>query len=331
MPDDIKEREKKVLKEIYESNARERARRIKAFDGEKLEGNEPVVIPCCVVDDSTVKYLLNLMNCEDTCKADPRLEYSPEEFTKWFSICRGAEEAAMAAAENYMRQAPKDYDGRMMVIEETRRRYCRFYVGAKDWARFEPIHTYYIINLNVRYVWGALSKGTYYYKCKNIDEMKAAELRYAERERAIAAKENGIYIGSPKPKESTLCTNGSFLINPNDYDTTSTASEYSNESFCNDASCLLTDNFEHYDESKKFAEEMICFHNDIQNRNLNGKESHDKIIMILHDEGNVSASLNDAIKIYDGIRRDKRKTTYEGIRKVLGIKARSLEELTAKK
>lgn len=291
------ERQRRILDRIAEENAKEKARRIAAFAGKKLKGNDPIVIPWG--------------------DGFERTEYTPAEFEKWFGICKSAEGVI-------------GYDGQYnhdIIIDDSHYLYYTSQVSNADFHRFLTIAYYYWQNLEAK-AYGKLADGTFMKGCKNYDEMKDARLREMEKERAEAAAENGLFTAAKNIRNA--CENGSFLINPDDYDATKTASEYDDKDAAEDAARGLSDSYENMGTTAAFSEEMARFHNEIRNARY-GKTTKEKILKALHDAGNFEASLEDAIKVYDAIRTDGKKTTYRGIRKVLGIKAKSLAELAGKK
>lgn len=291
------ERQRRILDKIAEENAKEKARRIAAFAGKKLKGNDPVVIPWG--------------------DGFERTEYTPEEFTKWFNICKSAEGVIGYDGEY-------NYD---VIIDDAHYVYYTQQVAHTDLHRFLTIAYYYWQNLEAK-AYGKLADNTYMKGCKNYDEIKDARLREMEKERAEAAAENGLFTAAKQIRNA--CENGSFLINPSDYDATKTASEYDDNDAAEDAARGLSDSYENMGATAAFSEEMARFHNEIKNARY-GKTTKEKILKALHDAGNYNASLKDAMQVYDGIRTDGKKTTYRGIRKVLGIKAKSLAEIAGKK
>lgn len=289
------ERQARIMAEIYASNAAEEKRRIAAFKGKVLKGDAPVVIP--------------------NWGGFVRTEYSPEEFGKWFSICKAGEEVlpkwdfskGMACAWNY------DMD-----IPDTRYMYYISQVEPDDWMRFSIIARYYWKN-KISAEWGKV-RGAYCSGVKNADEMRWAEMVEAEKERADAARENGLNKAAKKIVKTSEETR--YMIRPEDYDNAATASDYDKISFNDDVRIGAAD--------ASFIDAMERFHEEIRNATYS-KTTKEKILKVLHDRGNFKATLEDAMKVYDEIRKDGKTTTLRGLKKTLEFKAKTPSEVKAEK
>lgn len=282
------ERQARIMAEIYASNAAEEKRRIAAFKGKKLKGDAPVVIP--------------------NWGGFVRTEYSPEEFGKWFSICKAGEEITMEPKWSY------DID-----IPDSHYVYYLSQIESSDWLRFSTIAKYYWVNKRAAVV-GKLADGTNYKGIKNADEMRHAEIEYDEDERAKAATENGLTKTAKAIREAGEET--PFMIRPEDYDNTAAASTYDKVSLYNDSRIGNTND--------AYIYAMDKFHEEIKNA-VYGKTTKEKILKVLHDEGNFGAALEDAMKVYDRIRKDGKTTTLRGLKKALEFKAKTPSEVKAEK
>lgn len=290
------ERQARIMAEIYASNAAEEKRRIAAFKGKKLKGDAPVVIP------NRAGFV--------------RTEYTPEEFGKWFAICKAGEEVlpkwdfgkGLACAWNY------DPD-----IPDTRYMYYISNVEPDDWMRFSTIARYFWKNKIAASGWGKV-RGAFCSGVKNADELWNAEIMAVEEERADAATANGLNKTAAKIRKASEET--PFMINPDDDDSDATASTYDKVS--------LIDDVRIGNANTAYVDAMERFHEEIKNA-VYSKTTKEKILKVLHDQGNFKASLEDAMKVYDEIRKDGKTTTLRGLKKTLEFKAKTPSELKAEK
>lgn len=290
------ERQARIMAEIYADNAREEKRRIAAFKGKKLKGDAPVVIP------NRAGFV--------------RTEYTPEEFGKWFAICKAGEETldkwdfgkGYCCAWNY------DPD-----IPDTRYMYYISQVEPDDWMRFSTVARYFWKNKIAAAGWGKV-RGAFCSGVKNADELWNAEIMAVEEERADAATANGLNKTAAKIRKESEET--PFMINPDDDDSDATASTYDKISLGDDVRIGST--------NAAYIDAMAQFHEEIKNA-VYAKTTKEKILKVLHDEGNFKASLEDAMKVYDSIRKDGKTTTLRGLKKTLEFKAKTPSEVKAEK
>ena len=288
-------RQARIMAEIYASNAAEEKRRIAAFKGKKLKGDAPVVIP------NRAGFV--------------RTEYTPEEFGKWFAICKAGEESldkwdfgkGYCCAWNY------DPD-----IPDSRYTFYISNVEPDDWPRFSIIARYFWKN-KIAAEWGRV-RGAFCSGVKNADELWAADIRAVEDERADAAAENGLTKTAKKIRAASEETR--YMISPEDYDGTEAASDYDKVS--------LIDDVRIGNANTAYVDAMERFHEEIKNA-VYSKTTKEKILKVLHDRGNFKATLEDAMKVYDEIRKDGKTTTLRGLKKTLEFKAKTPSEVKAEK
>lgn len=289
------ERQARIMAEIYASNAAEEKRRIAAFKGKKLKGDAPVVIP------NRAGFV--------------RTEYTPEEFGRWFAICKAGEETlekwdfgkGYGCAWNY------DPD-----IPDSRYTFYISNVEPDDWMRFSTIARYFWKN-KIAAEWGKV-RGAFCSGVKNADELWDADIRAVEDERADAATENGLTKTAKKIRAASEETR--YMISPEDYDGAEAASDYDKVSLIDDVRIGNT--------NTAYVDAMERFHEEIKNA-VYSKTTKEKILKALHDSGNFKATLEDAMKVYDEIRKDGKTTTLRGLKKALEFKAKTPSEVKAEK